>query len=222
MLATEEKKLRWMGIDFRSRWRRRAAVVLTYAGFFVILEVAIGDPRWAGHPYLRLVAMGALTFLLQAISVFRNGGLVKKFALPRLGVEPKHMVVGSLDEWARYRYGAPGFDAATDEQQKELLRTYHVGNYLVPAKPLENCLLDERERAERDSTSRWVLGQLAWILALMTGSTAMQRRPFTPFEVAALLWIFFILAITLPQARILWIEPDPRDAAGPHLAAKSA
>ncbi len=138
-----------------------AAVVVTYTSFVVVLGAAIGDPRWTEHPYLRLAAMCGFTFLLQAISVFRNGGLVKRFDFPRRGRAPKHVIVGRIDEWARYRYGVDGFEAATDVQQTELLRTYRVGNYLVPAKSLQDTLLDERERAERDSASRWILDRLA-------------------------------------------------------------
>lgn len=222
MLATEAKKLRWMGIDLHMRWRRRAAVLITYLCFVLILGEMTGDSRWLGHPYLRLVAMCALTFVLQAMSVFRNGSLVKSFEDYRKGAVGKYMIVGSLDEWARYRYGVAGFEEASAEQQKELLRTYRVGNYLVPAKALDNPLLDERERAERDTTSRWVLGRVSFLLVLLTGSTAMQRTLYTPFEVAALLWTFFILTITLPQARVLWTEPDPRDTSGPQLVENEA
>lgn len=214
MLATDAKKLRWMGIDFHKRWRRRAAVLITYLCFLLILGEMTGDSRWLEHAYLRLVALCALTFALQAISVFRNGGLVKSFEDYHKGACGKYMIVGSLDEWARYRYGVAGFEEASAEQQKELLRTYRVGNYLVPAKALDNPLLDERERAERDKTLRWVLGRVSFLLAMFTGSAAIQRNPYSPFDVAALLWTFFILTITLPQARVLWTEPDPRDASG--------
>jgi hypothetical protein len=37
MLRTDEKKLRWCGIDMRSRLRRRVAVVLTYAVFAAVV-----------------------------------------------------------------------------------------------------------------------------------------------------------------------------------------
>lgn len=44
MLATEEKKLRWLGIDMRSRWRRRVAVAMTYAAFLLVVW---GHTEWA-------------------------------------------------------------------------------------------------------------------------------------------------------------------------------
>src|SRR5277367_367845 len=39
MLRAEAAKLRWMGMDMRPRWRRRVAVVLTYAVFLVVVWV---------------------------------------------------------------------------------------------------------------------------------------------------------------------------------------
>ena len=44
MLSLDENKLRWLGIDMRPRWRRRVAVVATYAAFLVVVWV---HPRWA-------------------------------------------------------------------------------------------------------------------------------------------------------------------------------
>ena len=44
MLSLDERKLRWLGIDMRPRWRRRVAVVATYTAFLVVVWV---HPRWA-------------------------------------------------------------------------------------------------------------------------------------------------------------------------------
>lgn len=222
MLQTDEKKLRWMGIDLHALWRRRAAVLITYVVLTSVLGGTVGEAGWSGHPYLRLATMCALTYALLALSVFRIGGLVKSFENYQIGVAPKHVILGSLDDWARYKYGVAGFEAASAGQQEELLKSYRVGNYLLPAKPGYDSRLDERERAERDSTSRWALRYVSYFLALMTGSTAIQRFAWSPFEVAAMLWTFFVLTITLPQARVLWTEPDPRDAGGSQLAGTEA
>ena len=51
MLATNEKRLRWWGIDLHARWRRRVAVVGTYFVMFVMTEIAM-ENRWPAHPYL--------------------------------------------------------------------------------------------------------------------------------------------------------------------------
>lgn len=39
MLRAEAAKLRWLGVDMRPRWRRRAAVVLTYVVFLAVVWV---------------------------------------------------------------------------------------------------------------------------------------------------------------------------------------
>jgi hypothetical protein len=110
-----------------------------------------------------------------------------------------------------------GFDAANKEQQTELLSKYRVGNYQVPAKRLEDYRLDERERAERDNISRRVLKQMTFLLALFAGSAANWKHP-EPMEVSFYLWLFCVLGLTLPQARVLWTEADPCDAGELRLA----
>src|SRR5271168_5417764 len=51
MLVTDAAKLRWMGVDMRSRWRRRVAVVATYAAFLAVVWV---QPWWAGKLFVAL------------------------------------------------------------------------------------------------------------------------------------------------------------------------
>ncbi len=221
MLATDEKKLRWLGIDLRARWRRRAAVVANYtvllASLIVLFAEAATDLRLLAHPLLAYLAIALLTAILLWMSVFWNGRLVKNFDDPAGLMGVKYQMVGSLDEWARYRFGVANFDAANKEQQTELLSKYRVGNYLVPAKPLEDFRLDERERAERDSISRWALKQMTFFLAVFAGSAASWKHP-EPMEISFYLWLFCVLGLTLPQARVLWTEPDPRDAGELQLA----
>jgi hypothetical protein len=220
MLATDEKKLRWLGIDLRARWRRRVAVVANYAVLLMSLIVGWGevvtDPGLSAHPLLALLGMAVLTLILLSISVFWNGRLVKNFDDPPKVEFQKYQIVGSLDEWAHYRYGVANFDAANKEQQTELLSKYRVGNFRVPTKPLpagplEEFLLDERERAERDSISRWALNRMTFFLAVFAGSTANLKHS-EPMEISFYLWLFCVLGLTLPQARVLWTETDPRKA----------
>jgi hypothetical protein len=127
-------------------------------------------------------------------------------------------MVGSLDEWARYRYGVAGFEEASQKQQSELLRKYNVGNYLAPPKNVDDPTLDERERAERDRISRWALRQVGTYLAIYAGLAIIKEHPFSPMANACDLWSLCILARTLPQARVLWTEPDPREAGELRLA----
>lgn len=51
MLRADAAKLRWVGIDMRPRWRRRLAVVATYAAFLGIVWV---QPWWSGRLFVVL------------------------------------------------------------------------------------------------------------------------------------------------------------------------
>ena len=100
-MLTDDKRSRWLGMDMRPRWRRRLAVVVTYAGF--LAAISSSGERWWGHP---LLAMWVLNFLVLGIGVFRGLGPLKRFDD---GLEERpaaRMIVNGLDEWARYRYGA--------------------------------------------------------------------------------------------------------------------
>ena len=54
MLRADATKLRWMGINMRPRWRRRVAVVATYATFLAVVWV---QPWWAERLFLVLVVV---------------------------------------------------------------------------------------------------------------------------------------------------------------------
>jgi len=51
MLRVDEKKLRWLGVDMRPRWRRRVAVVLSYA---VYLALVWFHPWWVVRVFIVL------------------------------------------------------------------------------------------------------------------------------------------------------------------------
>jgi hypothetical protein len=77
--------------------------------------------------------------------------------------------------------------------------------------------MDERERRERDSAERWTLDQLATYLASFSGlavAEAARHHPLGPMEIAVGVWLFCMLARTLPRARVLWTEADPRLMSG--------
>ncbi len=206
MLRTEEKMSRWLGMDMRARWRRRVAVVVTYLALIAAIAASQGD--WWGHP---LLAMVVLVLLVMVSGVFGNFGPVKSFEEPGVRVGARVMVNG-LDEWARYRFAAPSFEEATEEQQAELLRTYRFGSYLLPARPY--TYLDERETRERDGAVRWAMRWVATFVAVAAGRYAVARHPVSGMDVAADFTMIWVLVVTLPQARVLWTEADPREMNG--------
>jgi hypothetical protein len=217
MLATDEKRLRWWGIDMHARRRRRFAVVATYFVLFVMIIAAMAN-RWRAHPYWTLAGMVASTTIWVGVSVFRKNGVVKSFEDPlrMRGSMGAKVFVNGLDEWARYRYGVASFEEASEAQQAELLKRYRVGTFVVPAKPEAEQWtgLDEREIGERDDASRWALQRLAGLLAFYAAVLAVKPKPIAPIEVSGFLWSFALLAQTLPQARVLWTERDPRAVTG--------
>lgn len=77
--------------------------------------------------------------------------------------------------------------------------------------------LDEREQKERDSAERWTLNQLGILLAAYTGTFAVKAVHHETITAMGLARNFFwlaVLALTLPTARTLWTEPDPREIPG--------
>jgi hypothetical protein len=57
MLRADATKLRWVGINIRPRWRRRVAVVATYAAFLAVVWL---QPRWMGKVFVVMKAMPKL------------------------------------------------------------------------------------------------------------------------------------------------------------------
>jgi hypothetical protein len=124
--------------------------------------------------------------------------------------------VDGLDDWARYRFGVESFEAASAEQKDELLNGYKVGAWYLPGKFDQTPpLLDEREQRERDGVERWtrnatvgVLGSYAGIFA----SRAMDHeKKVNNLSVGLLFLSLSVLVMTLPMARVLWIEPAPEE-----------
>jgi hypothetical protein len=208
MLRAEEKKTRWLGMDMRPRWRRRVAVIVTYFGFLV--AISFSDERWWGHP---MIATMVLVLLVQFAGVFRMSGPLKSFEDSVTDRPQGWMIVNGLDEWARYRYGAASFDEATEKQQADLLKRYRVGNFKVPRRSAAESL-DERERQERDGAVRWSMRWVAMFLASAAGRYAATKHSVTGMEVATDFLMILVLVWTLPQARVLWTERDPREIAG--------
>ncbi len=79
---------------------------------------------------------------------------------------------------------------------------------------MDDSNLDERELRERDGAARWAMRWVGIFVACMSGTFARSHEPLEGMDVATLLWMVLVLLITLPQARVLWTEPDPREMSG--------
>jgi hypothetical protein len=73
---------------------------------------------------------------------------------------------------------------------------------------------DERECIQRDQASCVTLRFLSIILAYNAVSVGMNGKSWNPPTEVAFILSYLVIARTGPQARILWSEPDPRDASG--------
>jgi hypothetical protein len=103
------------------------------------------------------------------------------------------------------------FDALPDPQQKELLRTYRVGNYFFPAEASKAPgRLDEREEGEKQRASSRTLVWLTGFCFCLSGACAFGNAGMRPVEIAGLFVTLGFIATTGPKASILWNEPDPR------------
>jgi hypothetical protein len=218
MLA-EEQKLRWCGMDMRPRRRRRAAVLGTYAVLFI---VCVKAASYLSHPGWTMFGLIVVVQLLVWLSIMRSSGIVKRFE-PKRPMRLKGMgdvvLVEGLDGWAQHFHGAASFEAASPEQQADILSRFKFGARWFPVRAGESDSpwLDEREVKERDSAERWSGQQVMVLLASYAGvytARAIDQRPVTPWDVAVAFFMFAVLAQTLPRARVLWTEDDPREEFG--------
>lgn len=118
-------------------------------------------------------------FLAGLLGGIRTGGPVKPYEGPDVGAYPDGMI------------------------------TLHLNGRGLPVGPIS---LDERETAQRDhahyrayATLRWVIAAAAILYWLPFDSTPVWLQHWTPM----LLWTLLMFTLSLPQAIILWTEPDP-------------
>jgi hypothetical protein len=218
MLSSDPKRLKSMGIDVRPRWRRRWIVVVTYLVWEAALVAGYKRVDFPSEQVIDWVATACVMYF----SIFGIFSPLKSFDEQRTpaggkvwhGREGK-VVLGSLDDWAKYQYGNP-FDQITEEEQHELLRTYRVGNYLMPykgASGFDPQVPDERELAEQNRAIRKTLTFLIWLLIIEAASQNHWKHPsgYMFLELAA-------VAVTAPKAILLWNEADPRENEEPEIA----
>lgn len=217
-MLSDEAKLHWWRLDMRPRTRRRVTVVCTYVA---LITFSIAMSECGGHPVWAMAGLVVGIELLVWLSVMRRNGIVKRFEPKlKLAMQIKGMGevvwVEGLDQWAHYFYDAASFEAASPEQKDQLLSRFKAGKRLFRAKRTETDTpwLDERELKERDSAERWTVRQAMLLLSAGAGvytSQAMKQRPVHALEVATGFFMCCVALQTLPRARVLWTEADPRD-----------
>jgi len=210
--------MRWWGLDVRSRRRRRWALSGFYAVLFVVFAGVGTTSRWTAHPYIVLLSLVVAAAVLGRLSILGKRGPMRDRERPalRLG-KIEYVSVSGLDERARYRFGLESFDAASEAQKNELLNTHWGGTRYMPNERDKTLWLDEREQRDWDSAERWALQQVIKILGILTGiwlSEMARYGKLDGYSVVTLLLYVGLAAMTLPKARVLWTEVDPRELGG--------
>ncbi|MGD0682096.1 MAG: hypothetical protein ABR990_08595 [Terracidiphilus sp.] len=207
MLSSDPKRLKRLGIDLRPRWRRRVIVYLTYFIYVGVIFLAEGRNVFPSERVVDWFVSICVIFF----SIFGIFSPLKSFGdvpIPAGGrLIGKKVMLGSLDDWAKYRYGNI-FDQTSPEEQKELLRTYRVGNYLLPFKSASGFdprVPDERELAEINAASKKALQYLLVLLLFSAVSPTIWQH-----QAAEIYLILAVLAATLSKAIVLCEERDPR------------
>lgn len=220
MLAADSEIL-WRGIDMRSRRRRRWTVFGCYAALFTAFVWIGTSRRWMEHPYMVFCGMMAVSVAWERLSIFGKNSPVKDLRERpsiRINGMGELVRVTGLDERARYKFGVESFEAASEEQRSELLNTHKIGTYWMRKDRDKTPWLDEREQQERDNAERWALQQIVRFLAIYTGilfsDMARHGGKLDGQAMVTILLFGVLLAQTLPKARILWTEQDPRTYTG--------
>jgi hypothetical protein len=169
----------FLGMPLKTQRQRRLLVVLYYA---VLIGFAI-DGLWMSKKTWGPLAAQTLVFggLLGGI---RIGGPVKVYSQPHFPLD-MDSTVHTLN-----LAGRRPFDTSTPETW-------------VP--------LDERERTQRDTAHytayrilRWVFG--VFVLTYFLGTV--WAPAWLADKTLFLLWLFLLYVLSLPQAVVLWTEPQ--------------
>ena len=171
----------FLGFQMGSLRNRRVVVI----GYYILLAV-MGGLTIAYPRLLPMAFVGITVAFAGLLGGNRAGGFVKSFT------EPKPP-----------RPDSPYLDGSGIQQL----------NLSNRPRPSLFSLLDERDRTERDHAHfvafrivRMVLSLVAFLFWI-----ANDINPHTAFNAAApaTLWMLLIVVSTLPQAVILWTEPEP-------------
>jgi hypothetical protein len=196
-----------MAVSFSYRWavrnqkrkRRRFEVIL----FFALMAMGLSE---AGDPVTwRNLAYHVFPYIMVIANVFRDWRWQRT------------ITVTSLDDRAMNEYGVE-FEQATEAQQKNLLKRYRVGTYLL------NYFPDEYEEAREREAYLRAYAFLRFLLPAIAALYWLGWKLLPEGDVRAawtngpaiLTWlILFVLA--LPQMLAMWMEPDDPNSAEPKL-----
>jgi hypothetical protein len=177
-------------VDMAPQMHRRALVVLIYSALAVLMAALFTLDRWRTSGYYLVFA----TFLVNRLFLggYNFGGLIKPFN----GKRPQR------------NDAPPPFLLLA-------LRVYHP-------QPMDNGYRsDERELQQRDRAHYLAYQALAVVLAvlwLLAGWNTFAPRLLARIPVSPSLLIYgvvlasIVAALTLPQAILLWTEPDMEEA----------
>jgi hypothetical protein len=174
----------------RTRRSRRIEVVF----FFFMMAAGLS---FAGQPF----RWGQLSARVLPL-IYAIGRIYRLWNWQRM------LPVSSLDDRAVLEYGVE-FEKLGEAQQKELLRRYRVGTYLLDYYPDELEEARERESFQRAyGVLRWLLPGLAviYFVGWELLPEGRVRAGWTDGPVV-LAWIM-LLVLALPQMIRMWTEPD--------------
>jgi hypothetical protein len=175
-------------VDMAQRRRRRLLVVAVYAALGVLMAVLWYFTHWRGTGvYLFWAALLACRLFLGG---YYKGGLVKPFKTPR--PEKWSMPSGVLELKLRVYLPAVGDEeSAWRNDERELHQRDHAHYLAYQALGIAVVI-------------PWFLASLRVLRANFFGMSAMTADQVY----YALLMIALLLFLTLPQAILLWTEPD--------------
>lgn len=132
----------------------------------------------------------------------------------------KRLVLQDRDDWAKYIYGDV-FASLSSEKQEDRRRRHRPGKFLVRYKRVfESAISDECELADGYRAS---YRSLQFLILMLVGAAArlavyqVQFKHLPPDNLITTFLELTVIAVTLPNAVILWGEPAPVHDARPEL-----